>query len=398
MNAFDLLRLAFGALDAHRLRYGLSALAIGVGVAAVVLMVSIGEGTRRFVVDQVASFGTTLVSVSPGKVGTSGMPGIGGSARHLTIADARALSRLNGVAGAVAYTYGSALVEGGDRRRRVLVQGATSQMPQVWHFTVAQGVFLPDQDWDRGAPVAVLGPKLAHELFQGASPLGQRVRIANRMFRVIGVMAPKGTMLGLDMDDTAYLPVATALQMFDRPEVTEVHLLARSLDEVSSVADRARALMIDRHGEEDVTVVSQKDAMKMASNIMAVLTGVVTAIAGISLLVGAIGILTILWIVVQERVGEIGLLRALGATQATILTWFLCEAALTSLAGGIAGLLVGLGSAALLTRFVPGLEAHTPPIIVAAAIAMALVVGLIAGVGPAARAARMDPVEALRAE
>jgi len=398
MRTPDLLRLSFEALSAHRLRYGLSALAVAVGVAAVVLMVALGEGARRYVNDAINTFGTAIIGVHAGKVTTAGIPGIGGSARRLTIDDARALSRIPGVVGTVAYTYGSALVEGGGRRRNVMVQGVTSEMPRVWSLPVAQGSFLPEQDWDAGGSVTVLGPELARELFGATSPLGQRVRIAGRSFRVIGLMQSKGTFLGFNLNDTAYIPVATAMAMFDRPELTEVDLLASSVDEVEAICRRVTETIVDRHGADDVSIVNQRDAMKMAGNVMDVLTGVVVAIAGISLLVGAIGILTILWIVVTERSGEVGLVRALGGTRAQVVTWYLCEAALTSGAGGVAGLLVGAGGAAVLSRAVPGLEAQVPPVIIVAAIVMAIAVGLLAGVVPALRAARLDPVEALRAE
>jgi putative ABC transport system permease protein len=394
----DLLRLSLEALAAHRLRYGLSALAVAVGVSAVVLMVALGEGARRFVNDQINAFGTAIVGVHAGKVTTAGIPGVGGGARRLTIADARALARVPGVVAATAYTYGSALVEGGERRRHAMIQGVTAEMPRVWSLPVAQGSFLPEQDWDAGGSLAVLGPKLARELFGAAPAVGQRVRIAGRSFRVIGVMRSKGTFLGFDLDDTAYIPVATALVMLNRPELTEVDLLAVSVDDVDAISRRATEVIVDRHGADDVTIVNQRDAMRMAGNVMDVLTGVVVAIAGISLLVGAIGILTILWIVVTERTGEVGLVRALGGTRAQVVTWYLCEAALTAGAGGVTGLLLGALGAAAISRAVPGLEARVPPGIVVAAIAMAVSVGLLAGVVPALRAARLDPVDALRAE
>jgi len=400
MSPRDILALSLEALYAHRLRYGLSALAIAVGVAAVVLLSSIGEGVRRYVLDQFSMFGTNIVGVHPGKVSTGGIPGgMGGSARKLTLDDARVLRRIPGVASATATASGTALVECGDRGRRVYVFGVTAQVPRVWSMRVASGSFLPDLEWDRSSPVVVLGPRLKRELFGNGNALGALVRIGTARFRVIGVMESKGTLLGFDMDDTAYIPVMSALRLFNLGELSEVNLLAATRAGVDSVVERARRVMIDRHGgEEDVTIVSQKDAMRMVDGIMRVLTLTVTAIAAISLLVGAIGILTILWIVVRERTQEIGLVKALGGTRLQILSWYLCEATLTAVAGGGAGLLIGSGVAAALSRVVPGLSTHTPAAILAAALVMAVSVGVLAGVAPAVRAARLNPVEALRAE
>jgi putative ABC transport system permease protein len=400
VRARDLGGLAFEALGAHRFRYGLSALAIAVGVGAVVLMSSMGEGTRRFIVSQMSMFGTTIVGVHPGKVTTGGIPGsMGGSARKLTMDDARALRRLPGVEDAVAFSYGTALVEHGDRGRRVLVEGCTAQVPRVWLMGVSAGNFLPDLDWNRASPVTVLGPRLKRELFGDENALGATVRIGEARFRVIGIMEAKGQYLGFDLDDIAYIPVASALRLFNQSELAEIHLLTASVDESEAVAERARRLMIERHGgDEDVTIVTQKEALQMVGDIMRVVTGTVTAIAAISLLVGAIGIFTILWIVVQERVQEIGLVKALGATRSQIVWWYLFEAILTSAVGGVAGLLTGAGGAAVLGSIVPALESYTPPSIVVASMAMALGVGALAGVAPALRAARLDPVDALRAE
>ncbi len=400
MRVRDLVGLAVEALRAHRTRYGLSALAISVGVAAVVLLSSIGEGVRRYIVDQVSSFGTNIVGVHPGKVTTAGMPGnVGGSARKLTIDDARMLRRLPGVADGVATAYGTALVEFEDRSRRVVVFGATGRLPKVWSMHVATGSFLPDLEWDRASPVVVLGSRLKTELFGEANALGAVVRLGTARFRVVGLMEPRGQYLTLDMDDVAYIPVVNAMRLFNRSELSEVTLLATSTAEVDAVAERARLLMIDRHGgDDDVTIVSQKDAMRMVNDIMRVISLTVTAIAAISLLVGAIGILTILWIVVRERVQEIGLVKALGATQGQILGWYLCEAALTAAVGGAGGLLIGVGGAAALSRLVPGLSTFTPLGTVATALLMAIGVGVLAGVAPAIRASRLDPVEALRSE
>ena len=401
MTALDLAGLSAEALRAHRMRYALSALAIAVGIAAVVLMVSIGEGMRLFIVDQVSSFGTTLVSVNPGRVETSGgMPGaVGGSVRKLTLDDARAMRRVPGVIGVVPVAYGTALVEYQNRGRDVFVYGVSHDAPEVWAMPVGAGRFLPEMDYDRAAPVCVLGPKLKRELFGEGNALGATVRIGRARYRVLGVMAPKGQFLGFDLDDTVYIPVGSAMRLLNRSEVDEVDLRAASPDAIDPVARRVKALMIERHdGHEDFTIVTQAEGLSMVNNILGVVTTVVSAIAAISLLVGAIGILTIMWIVVRERTAEIGLVKALGARRGQILTWYLAEAAATALVGGIGGLVLGVGGAMLLAAVVPGLESHTSLLVVLVALAMASAVGVASGVAPALQAARMDPVQALRGE
>jgi len=327
------------------------------------------------------------------------MPGTLSSHNKLTLDDARALSRLPGVNAAVPFAMGSAAVKYGNRTRRVYVYGVSSDATQVLSMGVSIGQFLPEMDFDRGAAVLVLGPKLKRELFGDETPLGAAVRVAESRFRVIGVVESKGRMLGFDLDDSAYIPIANAMRIFNRPEVDEIDLIAASNDDIDPVVDRMRALLIDRHdGQEDFTITTQREAQATVNNILNIITGVVTAIAAISLLVGAIGILTIMWIVVQERIGEIGLVKALGARRHQILLWYLSEAAVTALVGGVAGLAVGLGGATLLAAVVPGLAVSVQPMIVGAAVVTALLVGLTAGVVPAQRAARLNPVEALRAE
>lgn len=400
MTLADLVGLASEALRAHRMRYGLSALAIGVGVAAVVLMASIGEGMQRFITGQMNQFGTSIIGVHPGKIATGGVPGMmGGSAKKLSLDDARALARIPGVSAVMPIAYGSSIVEFGNRGRRVYVYGVTSDVPIVWTWGVAAGQNLPAMDWERGSAVILLGTRLKRELFGESSALGRVVRVGESRFRVIGVMEPKGQFLGIDLDDSAFILVANGLRLFNLTELSEIDLLASSNDVVDTVAARASALLKDRHqGNEDATVVTQKEAQQTIDRILRIVAGVVTGIAAISLLVGAIGILTIMWIVVQERVNEIGLVKALGARRSQIVTWYLFEAAVTALVGGIGGLIFGIGGAELLHRIVPGLETFTPPGLVILALLTAVSVGLAAGVAPAIRAARLDPVAALRGE
>jgi putative ABC transport system permease protein len=396
----DLIRLAFGALTSHRLRSGLSMLGIGIGVASVILLTSIGEGTRRYLVGMFTQFGTNIMAINPGKSETTGVPGaLGGTTRKLTIDDAVALERIAGVEEVVPVAFGSARVEGNGRGRSVFIYGVTPNVPRAWKFDIRQGQFWPAGDPNRGAQLAVLGPKLKQELFGEENALGRFVRIGGTRFRVIGIMSSKGQFLGFDIDDAAYIPVASAMKVFNMTELVEIDVVYAHAGLADAVAREVTRVLTDRHaGEEDFTVTTQAAMLSVFDNVMNVVTLSVGAIAGISLLVGAIGILTMMWIAVGERTAEIGLARAIGATRRQIHLLFLAEAAALATAGGALGILAGLGLAALLRLAVPGLPVHTPLLFVVLAVAVSVVTGLVSGLLPARRAAALDPIEALRAE
>jgi putative ABC transport system permease protein len=395
----DLLRLAFGALRAHRLRSFLSMLGIAIGVAAVILLTSIGEGTRVYVLAQFTQFGTNILAINPGKAKTIGIPGVlGGTTRKLTIDDAEALTRIHGVETVVPVTMGNARVEAGERGRSVPVIGATPDLPTLWRFGARQGSFWPKGDPRVGGAFAVLGPKLAHELFGERSALGEVVRIAGGRFRVIGVMQPKGQMMGFDIDDIAIVPVASALRLFNQDELFEIDLVYANIRETPRVEAEVKRLLATRHGDEDFTVTTQEAMLDVFGKVMDVITMAVGAIAGISLLVGATGILTMMWISVGERTGEIGLLRALGASREQVQVVFLAEAAALATLGGTLGIAFGLGIGAALRVALPGLPIETPMRFVLAGLVVSFATGVVAGVAPARRAAGLDPIEALRAE
>ncbi len=397
----DLLWLSLRTLVALKLRSALSMLGIGIGVASVVLLTSIGEGTRRYMMGMFSQFGTNILAINPGKTETAGIPGIfGGSTKPLTIDDAEDLGRIHGVEAVVPVAVGTARVEAAStgRGRRVLVYGVTPGIDRVWKFRVAQGTFWPPGDPRRGAPVCVLGQRLARELFGEASPLGEFVRVAGARFRVIGLMEPKGTMLGIDIDDVAYVPVASAMTLFNLPELLEIDVLYAHGGLAKPVEAAVRATITRRHGDEDFTLTTQEAMLDVFGNVMNIVTLAVGAIGGISLFVGAIGVLTMMWIAVGERTAEIGLVRAFGASRRQVRTLFLVEAGALGLAGGAAGLVAGLGLCFLLRAAVPGLPVATPPEYAAAALVISLATGLASGVLPAGRAAGLDPIEALRAE
>jgi putative ABC transport system permease protein len=231
-----------------------------------------------------------------------------------------------------------------------------------------------------------------------ANPLGARVRIGTLQFRVIGVLASKGQFLGIDLDDTAFIPAARALDLFNKDGLTEIHLSYEEQAAATQVAAAVKALLTARHGREDFTITTQEDMLRTLGNILDVLTMAVGALGSISLAVGGVGIVTIMTIAVAERTSEVGLMLALGARRRTILGLFLGEAVVLAALGGVFGLLLGIGLAQLIHLAVPALPVHTPVMYAVLAIALASVIGLVAGVAPARRAALLDPVASLRAE
>ena len=395
----DFLRLTGGSLVAHRLRSFLTTLGIAVGIAAVMLLTSIGEGVHQFVLSEFTQFGTTIVGINPGRTTTHGAStGVFGTVRPLTIEDTEALKRLPFARAVVPFVQGNAEVEAGNRRRRTTVYGAGPEMPEAFSMHVQSGRFLPHDDPTAPRALAVLGSKLRQELFGDRNPLGQRIRVGGNRYRVIGVMEPKGTVLGFDLDDTVYIPAARGLELFNRNSLFEIDLLYKKTVKADTVVAGIKKLLIARHGREDFTVTTQEQMLDVLGSILNILTFAVGAIGGISLLVGAIGIVTIMTIAVNERTSEIGLIRALGARRSQVLSLFLGEAIVLAAVGGIAGLLLGVGIANLLHLALPALPVHTPWFFVVTAEAVAVLIGLAAGVLPAQRAARLDPVEALRAE
>ncbi len=399
MRAADLVGLATGAIVAHRLRSFLTTMGIAVGIMAVVLLTSIGEGVHRFVLSEFTQFGTNLVAVTPGKTETFGMSGaIVSNVRPLSLDDAEALKRLDSVVAVVPVVQGNARAESRNRDRRTMVLGVGADVPQVWQMRVRSGRFLPPGDLRTGRSVAVLGNTLRQELFGNDNPLGKPIRVGGERFRIIGVMEPKGQFLGFDLDDTVYIPASKALQLFNRESLMEIDLLYRSGTPEAEMTAAVERLMLARHGHVDFTVTTQQQMLDVLGSVLNVLTVAVGALGGISLLVGGVGIVTIMTIAVNERVSEIGLLRALGATRGLVMALFLGEAIVLAAIGGLAGLTVGVGLAQALRLLVPALPVHTPWTYAMLAELLAVMVGLVAGVLPAQRAAAMEPVEALREE
>lgn len=400
MNARDLFRLAWHAIWFHRQRSLLTMLGILIGIASVILLTSIGEGTRTYVLSQFTQFGTMLAAINPGKISTSGLPGALGTTIHpLTFEDVEALERIPGLTRVVPVIMGAAPVEFEGATRNTFVYGVTSDAPEVWRMGVRVGRFLPRLDLRQGAPVAVLGPKLKREIFGDQNCLGRHVRISGQRYLVIGLMEPKGQFLGFDIDDSAYIPVAEGKRLFNRDALQEIDVLFANASLIDPVVERVRDLLKERHkGTEDFTITTQTGMLDTLDRVISIVSFAVGGIGGISLLVGSIGILTMMWISVNERTSEIGLARAIGATPGQILLLFLSEAILLSTLGGVLGLVTGISVAQLLHHYLPALPVRTPLEFVLLALAVSFLVGLLSGLLPAQRASRLNPVEALTAE
>ncbi len=395
----DFIKLTGSAIISHRMRSFLTALGIAVGITSVILLTSIGEGVHKFVLGEFTQFGTNLIAIVPGKTTTHGISGaVIGNVRPLTLDDSELLRRLPNVVATVPVVQGNGPIEYGKRQRRTTIYGVGPDAPAVWQFNVASGRFLPKDDQNAARAFAVLGSKLRKELFGETNPLGRVIRIGGSRFRVIGTMESKGQILGFDLDDSIYIPAAKSLELFNRESLMEVDVLYAEGTTSSSMAEKIRETLIARHGSEDFTITTQEQMLDVLGDVLEKLTLAVGALGGISLLVGGVGIFTIMTIAVKDRTAEIGLLRAMGATKQQVLALFLGEAVVLSSIGGCAGLILGWGGAWLLDIFVPALPTHTSWFYALLAETLAASIGLAAGVIPARNAAKLDPIEALRAE
>ena len=394
----DGLRLTTSTLTSRPLRSLLTLLGVAIGIAAVALLTAMGEGLRLYVLENFSQFGTRIIAIHPGKTQTGGLGGILSSVRPLSLADADALRHLPHVEAVVPIIQGSGDIQFGVRSRRSDIIGGGHQLAQAWRFRLALGQFLPPPRDGRSPPYVVLGHKLRQELFGSASPLGELVRVGGMRFRVIGVIEEKGQLLGFDLDEIAYIPVDWAQSLFNRDGLMEINVLFNAGTGSRELSERIRRSLIELHGREDFSLTTQDDMLASLDRILGTLTIAIAALGGISLLVGAVGILTIMTTTVGERTAEIGLLRAIGATPRQVLGLFLAEAALLSLAGGVLGLLLMGLLLGLLYISLPGLPLSLAPGFLLLALLLAALIGLLAGIAPARRAALLHPVDALRSE
>lgn len=399
MRTADIIGFTQRALVFHRLRSALTALGIAIGVAAVVMLTSMGEGLNRYMVEEFSQFGTNNLAINPGRPETMGMsPGILNTTRPLTIEDAEAVSRLPFVVAVNPGRVGAAEVEANGRVRVTTVLGTGPGALAFISLDLTEGRFLPADDPATPRALAVIGSTIATELYDGQGALGDRIRIGGSRFQVIGVLAPKGDVGGLNVDESVLIPAARAMELFNTPGLMEIGLRFEDDAPVDELVASIRRLLTARHGYEDFSVTTQQQMLDVLGSVLNVLTLGVAALGSISLLVGGVGIFTIMTIAVRERTQEIGLLRSIGCTRQQIHQLFLSESVVLASLGGILGLLTGGGVIAFLDLTFPTLPVRlSVPYIIAAELVSAAI-GLIAGVAPANHAARLDPLEALRTE
>ena len=399
MRLLDIAQFAAGSLRGSRSRTLLMILAMSIGVASVVILTGLGEGARRYVINQFSSLGTNLVIVFPGRTETAGIgPGmlLGQIPRELTLDDAAALLRSPAIKRIAPLTIGTSQISKDALNREVVVLGSTAELLEVRHMTLGQGQFLPAGDMHSSVSVCVLGARIRRELFGNASGIGAWVRLGDRRFRVIGSLSSQGESMGFNTDEIVIIPVASAHMLFNTSGLFRVLVEARSRDAIEPAKRAAEQILTERHnGERDVTVVTQDAVLATFDRILRALTLAVGGIAAISLAVAGVLIMNVMLIAVSQRVREIGLLKALGAPAAQIRRLFFAEALLLSVIGSVFGLILGEIGILVIGKIYPSLPVVAPWWAVLAAIGTSLTTGILFSVWPARRAARLDPVRAL---
>ncbi|MDO8347141.1 MAG: ABC transporter permease [Rugosibacter sp.] len=400
MRRADILRFSRDAALGAPLRSALSVLAMAIGVAAVVVLTALGDGARRYVVGQFTALGSNLVIVLPGRSATGGFnPAnvITTTPRDLTVDDAAALLAAPAVRRLAPLAVGTSEISFGGRLREVVVAGSTASLKEVRNYQLEPGShFLPDDDVQRAAPVAVIGAKIRDEVFGTQPAIGQLIRLGDRRLRVIGILKASGQGMGMNTDELVVVPVVLAQSLFNSNTLFRIMVEARSRGQIEAAKAQALEILKARHGgEEDVTIITQDAVLATFDKLLGALTAAVAGIAAISLLVAGILVMNVMLVAVSQRTAEIGLLKALGARGGSIRLAFLSEAAMISLAGAVAGYLLGQAGAFTLRALFPVFPAYPPGWAVAAALLTALATGLLFGLLPARRAAGLDPVQAL---
>ncbi len=389
---------AVTAIFAQPLRASLIVLAMSIGISSVTVLTALGESARSYVVNEFESLGTHLLIMLPGRTETTGgqPPLFGETPRDLTLEDAEAVGKSPHIAAIAPITVGSAPVSALGLERETNILGSTAALRHVRHLKLASGRFLPPADFDKALPVCVIGDTIKREIFAGKPVLGQWLRINDRRFRVIGVLASEGQSVGVDFDEIVIIPVASAQMLFNNYSLFRILGEARSKQAMyQAVPDIKRIIRLRHEGEDDITIITQDSVVSTFDKILTALTLAVACIASVSLLVAGVLVMNVMLVSVTQRTAEIGLLKALGATQSQIQGLFLTEAAILSLTGAILGLLLGKLALLVLQMIYADFPVILPFWALFAALAVSMMTGLIFGVLPARKAAKLNPVSAL---
>jgi putative ABC transport system permease protein len=405
MNILESLKMATQTLISNKLRSGLTMLGIVIGNASVIGMIGVGEGTQTLATDQFKSLGPNTLFILPGSPKAQNIRS-GGTPPTLVLSDARAIARqVPSVVGVAPVLQNSFVVNYQSITTTSIIQGTTADFPAVRNFAVDKGRFVNAQDVKEDKQVAMVGTDIAQRLFGNNNPIGKQIRINNVSFEIVGLMEGKGSSFGSNQDDAIFVPITTmSKRVIGRTSpyglrLSLISVSAKNSESMDAAEFQITNLLRQRHkivGEDDFTVRNQKDALTIVSTITSALTLLLGAIAGISLLVGGIGVMNIMLVSVTERTQEIGLRKAIGATQNDILTQFTIEAIILSVVGGIIGTLIGIGGIVIVRNFSPLKTAAISPSAIILAVSVSGGIGLFFGVVPARQAARLDPIEALR--
>ena len=402
MNFLETFKVAFEAIISNKVRSGLTMLGVIIGVLAVILLVSIGEGERIYITKELTGLGTNLLIITPGKTTTSGgfHPPSAGTVRKLTYDDSLALRRRAWLlTDAVPIVLGTGKVKYQNKFRDTTIIGTTAEFERVRNLFVDTGSYVTQADVDSKAKIAVLGRKVKDELFGAESPLGKVVMLSDARYRVVGVMRKKGMSLGWDVDDVVFIPVTSGQELFDTDAIFEIIASTPRAEDTDRAIGQIKDILTRRHAhKEDFTIMTQGAMLATMNTILGVLTAVLGGIAGISLLVGGIGIMNIMLVSVRERTREIGIRKAIGARNKDIMAQFLIEAMTLSAAGGVIGIALGVGISLLIPVFVTVLPTSVSLWSILLAFFFSVAVGVFFGVYPARKAALQDPIQALRYE
>ena len=406
MSPIELIIESFTTLTLNKVRTGLAMLGIIIGIGSVIALISLGQATQQSIQNQIQSLGANLLTIQPGSVSQGGVRGAQGGNTSLTLADADAIAastQITTISSVSPEVSRRSQVTTGSNNTNTSIIGATPQYLDVHKVAIDTGAFISQTDIANMARVAVVGPQVVTDLFNGADPIGQTIRISKQSFKIIGVTVAKGGTGFNNQDDVIYVPLSTAQkQLFGISYVSSIALEAKSADIMTQAQDEVGYFLLTRHhlsdpAKADFSIMSQADIIKTVSATTGTFTSLLSGIAAISLLVGGIGIMNIMLVTVTERTREIGLRKALGAKKKTIVTQFLTEAIILTFSGGAIGIILGI-----LTSFIISKVANTLFVVSAPSILLAFVVsagiGIIFGWYPARRASGLQPIEALRYE